>query len=322
MIAEAWDCRKPLPSEQLRGKDSWKEWNGRFPRRCPGLLPRGRGLRDTSLRTRFVGSPQTRSRGTKSRAKRQLRYDVTAHDGFTLNDLVSYDEKHNEDNGEDNRDGANDNRSWNCGVEGPSDDPVVEQLRNRQVKNFLTVTKLSLGIPMIDMGYEVSRSQGCNKNSYCIDNATSWFDWKLLAKHADVHRFARLLIARRLQRDVTNERRRVSLNELIRNSTHAWHGVNLGQPDWGANSHSLAFGAELRQEGLRLHLIFNAFWEPLDFEVPQLSGDEHWRLWIDTALDPPREIVEWQAAQPVSGPAYRAGPRSVVALIAGPGFQK
>ena len=127
---------------------------------------------------------------------------------------------------------ADDNRSWNCGVEGPSDDPAVEMLRNRQVKNFLTVTLLSLGVPMILMGDEVRRTQRGNNNAYCQDNEISWFDWTLLAKHADVHRFVRLLIARRLMRDVEHERRRVSLNQLLRNAKHAWHGVKLDQPDW------------------------------------------------------------------------------------------
>src|SRR6202008_4137071 len=126
---------------------------------------------------------------------------VTCHDGFTLNDLVSYNVKHNEANGEGNRDGENDNRGWNCGVEGPSSDPAVEALRNRQVKNFLTCTLLSLGMPMIGMGDEVRRTQQGNNNAYCQDNETSWFDWTLVAKHADVHRFVTLLSARRLLRD-------------------------------------------------------------------------------------------------------------------------
>ena len=104
---------------------------------------------------------------------------MTCHDGFTLNDLVSYNHKHNEANGEDNRDGANDNRSWNCGVEGPTDDPAVEALRNRQVKNFLTVTMLALGVPMILMGDEVRRTQGGNNNAYCHDDESNWFDWSL-----------------------------------------------------------------------------------------------------------------------------------------------
>jgi len=319
MIAEAWDAAGLYQVGSFVG-DRWKEWNGRFRDDVRDFF-RGAEHSVTRLADRLVGSPEIY--GHEERDAEQSVNFVSCHDGFTLNDLVSFNEKHNEENGEDNRDGADDNRSWNCGVEGPSEDPLVEHLRNRQVKNFLTVTMLSLGVPMILMGDEVRRSQGGNNNAYCLDNATGWLDWTLVSKHADVHRFARLLIARRLRRDGEHERQRVSLNELIRNSRHAWHGVRLGQPDWGPNSHCVALGAELRQEGLSLHLIFNAFWEPLDFELPALSGREDcWRLWIDTALEPPREIVEWQAAQPVSGPTYRAGPRSVVALITGARFQK
>ena len=260
--------------------------------------------------------------GHEEREAEQSVNFVTCHDGFTLNDLVSYNQKHNEENGEGNRDGADDNRSWNCGVEGPSDDPAVETLRNRQVKNFLTLTMLSLGVPMILMGDEVRRTQRGNNNAYCQDNEISWFDWTLLSKHADVHRFVRLLIARRLLREVEHERRRVSLNQFLRDAKHAWHGVKLNQPDWGPDSHSLAFGAELKTQGLYLHLILNAYWEPLDFELPVVTnGGETWRRWIDTALDPPHEIVEWNAAPPVPGRTYRAGARSVVVLGAGQGFK-
>ena len=139
------------------------------------------------LADRLLGSPQIY--GHKEREAEASVNFVTCHDGFTLNDLVSYNQKHNEANGENNRDGADDNRSHNWGVEGPTDDPVVEKLRNRQVKNFLTVTMVSLGLPMILMGDEVRRTQQGNNNAYCQDNETSWFDWSLVAKHADVHRF-------------------------------------------------------------------------------------------------------------------------------------
>jgi glycogen operon protein len=314
MIAEAWDAAGLYQVGSFIG-DSWREWNGRFRDDVRDFF-RGAEGSVTRLADKLLGSLEIY--GHKGREAEQSVNFVTCHDGFTLNDLVSYNEKHNQENGEENRDGANDNRSWNCGVEGPTNDPAIEELRNRQVKNFLAVTMLSLGIPMIVMGDEVRRSQHGNNNAYCLDNEANWFDWTLLSKHADVHRFARLLIARRLLRDVGHERRRASLSELIRNSNHAWHGLKLGQPDWSSNSHSLAFGAELSQEGLRLHILFNAFWEPLDFELPLLSeyGDT-WRRWIDTALDPPREIVEWTAAPPIPGPKYHAEPRSVVVLIAG-----
>jgi glycogen operon protein len=229
---------------------------------------------------------------------------------------VSYDRKHNEANGEGNRDGANDNRSWNCGVEGPTDDPAVETLRNRQVKNLLTVTLLSLGVPMILMGDEVRRTQGGNNNAYCQDDETSWFDWSLVARHTDVHRFVTLLNARRVLRDVEHERQRLSLTELIGRANKAWHGVKLHQPDWGEDSHSLALAAELRQEGLAVYLILNAYWEPLEFELPPVGdGATAWRRWIDTSLESPHDIVPWRTAPSLPGPVYFTGARSVVVLF-------
>jgi isoamylase len=246
---------------------------------------------------------------------------VTCHDGFTLNDLVSYNQKCNEDNGEGNQDGADDNRSWNCGFDGPSDNPEVERLRNRQIRNFFTITLLSLGLPMITMGDEVRRTQRGNNNAYCQDNETSWFDWTLLSQHADMHRFVRLLIARRLRRDVSAERRRLSLNDLLRASKHSWHGVKLGQPDWGPSSHSLVFEADLPEEGLHFYLMLNAYWDALKFELPPLDGTgDRWRRWIDTTLDAPQDIVDWKEATPVPGQVYEAGARSVVVLLAGSGI--
>ncbi len=248
---------------------------------------------------------------------------MTCHDGFTLNDLVSYNGKHNEANGEDNRDGTNDNKSWNCGVEGPTDDPVVERLRNRQVKNFLAVTLLSLGVPMILMGDEVRRTQRGNNNAYCLDDETNWFDWTLVAKHADVHRFVTLLNGRRLLRDVEHERQRMSLTHLIRQANKTWHGVKLNQPDWSPHSRSIAFTVELRREGLLAHFIPNAYWEPLEFELPPVNngGGDTWHRWIDTALDSPQDIVPWQTAPSIPGSLYRAEARSVVVLFSrvGPG---
>ena len=234
-----------------------------------------------------------------------------------MNDLVSYNRKHNEANGESNRDGSNDNRSWNCGVEGPSEDPAVETIRNRQIKNFLTITMLSAGIPMILMGDEARRTQLGNNNAYCQDNETSWFDWRLVEKHADVHRFITLLNARRRLRNTELERRRMSLTRLLRGANLKWHGVKLGQPDWSASSHSIALTVEMRDERVTVHLIANAYWEALDFELPPVARSENpWRLWIDTALDSPQDIVAWDAALPVSSGVIRAAPRSVIVLFA------
>ena len=314
MIAEAWDAAGLYQVGSFVG-DSWKEWNGRFRDDVRSFF-RGEEGSVARVADRLVGSPEIY--GYREREAEESVNFVTCHDGFTLNDLVSYNLKHNEANGEGNRDGATDNRSWNCGIEGPTDDPAVENLRNRQAKNLLTCTMLSLGMPMIGMGDEVRRTQRGNNNAYCQDNETSWFDWTLVSKHADVHRFARLLIERRLLRDVQPEYERESLNQLLRESNKAWHGVKLYQPDWSNGSHSVAFSLELKKQKQLLHLILNAYWEPLDFELPPLSDEDGsaWLRWIDTALDSPGDIVAWQTAPPFTGRTYRAGPRSVAVLYA------
>jgi glycogen operon protein len=313
LIAEAWDAAGLYEVGSFIG-DSWREWNGRFRDDVRSFF-RGEKNSVQHFADRLLGSPAIY--GHEEREPEQSVNFVTCHDGFTLNDLVSYDRKHNEANGENNRDGANDNRSWNCGVEGPTDDLGVEKLRNRQVKNFLTVTMLSVGMPMLLMGDEVRRSQRGNNNAYCQDNETSWFDWTLLAKHADVHRFVTLLNARRVLRDPEPERGRVSLNQLLRGVNLAWHGVKLNQPDWSESSHSIAFTVEVGQ--LLFHVILNAYWEPLDFELPRLdsAGENPWRRWIDTALDSPHDILEWDRAESVPGHAYRAESRSMVMLLTG-----
>jgi isoamylase len=313
LIAEAWDAVGLYQVGSFIG-DSWREWNGRFRDDVRSFF-RGDEGSVVPLADRLLGSPQIY--GHKQREAEQSVNFVTCHDGFTLNDLVCYERKHNEANGEDNRDGANDNRSRNWGVEGPTLDPAIEALRNRQVKNFLAVTMLSLGLPMILMGDEVRRTQQGNNNAYCQDNEMSWFDWSLIAEHRDVHRFVRLLCAQRVFEDTEPERQRLSLTQVLRSAKRAWHGVKLGRPDWAVSSHSLAFSAETQHDQLLVHVILNAYWEPLDFELAPLSGsDPLWRRWVDTSLESPDDIVEWDAARPVPSRVYRAGPRSVAALFA------
>jgi len=313
LIAEAWDASGLYQVGSFIG-DSWKEWNGRFRDDVRDFF---RGAEGSARRIadRMIGSPEIY--GHEEREPEQSINFVACHDGFTLNDIVSYNDRHNLANGEGNCDGASDNRSWNCGVEGPSDDPAIEGLRNRQVKNFFTVTLLSLGVPMILMGDEVRRTQGGNNNAYCQDNETSWFDWALLDKHADVHRFVKLLAARRLLRDTGHETRRTSLGRLIREADKSWHGVRLGEPDWGDHSHSLAITAEIRSERLVVHMILNAFWEPLEFELPPSCkwGGAPWRRWIDTARETPDDIYPCGEAPEVSESTYRTGARSVVVLF-------
>ncbi len=315
LLAEAWDAAGLYQVGSFVG-DAWKEWNGRFRDDIRDFF---RGERGAIRRVadRILGSPEIY--GHKQREAEQSVNFVTCHDGFTLNDLVSYNEKHNEANGEGNHDGANDNRSWNCGFEGPTDDSAVEKLRNRQVKNYLTVTLLSLGVPMILMGDEVRRTQYGNNNAYCHDSELSWFDWTLVDKHADVLRFVSVLNEQRVTRNSQLEEQRLSLNTLLSRANKAWHGVKLNQPDWSDNSYSVAFSAELRLEKLFFYMILNGHWEPQEFELPAPGNGTSfpWRRWIDTGLESPHDIVPKQVAPIVSSSTYRVESRSVVMLYSG-----
>jgi glycogen operon protein len=315
LIAEPWDVGEG--GYQVGNFPvGWAEWNGKY-RDTIRRYVKGDGGQVAELGYRLTGSSDLYSMSGR-RPFASVNF-VTAHDGFTLHDLVSYDHKHNEANGENNCDGTDDNLSWNGGVEGPTADPAINELRERQKRNCLALLLLSQGVPMICGGDEIGRTQQGNNNAYCQDNETSWFDWMLLTKHADVHRFVTLLNARRVLRDPKPERQRVSLNQLLRGVHLVWHGVRLNQPDWGEHSHTIAFTAELRQERLLSHVILNAYWQPLDFELPRLdsAGENQWRRWIDTGLDSPHDIVEWETTEPVPGYVYGAAARSVVVLFTG-----
>ena len=185
-----------MPQDSIRWEASsatrWQEWNGRFRDDVRRFLKGDNGS-VSGVATRMLGSPDIY--GHEEREAEQSINFVTCHDGFTLNDLVSYNHKHNEANGENNRDGSDDNLSWNCGAEGPTDDPTIEALRNRQVKNFFALELLAAGTPMLLMGDEVRRTQRGNNNAYCQDTDISWFDWSLLERHGDIHRFVKALNA-------------------------------------------------------------------------------------------------------------------------------
>ena len=312
LIAEAWDAAGLYQVGSFVG-DSWKEWNGRFRDDARDFF-RGECGAQRGFADRLVGSPEIF--GHENREPEQSINFVTCHDGFTLNDLVSYNTKHNEANGEDNRDGCNDNRSWNCGVEGASDDPAIEELRNRQAKNCLTATMLSIGVPMFLMGDECRNTQHGNNNAWCQDNETSWLDWSLLDKHADLHRFFKLLAQRRVLRTIHHEEQRLSLHQALQEAHITWHGTRPHEPDWGDASCHFAFTAQMKAAGLWFHCIFNSSWFPLEFTLP--SAPVPWMRWIDTALPSPHDILPWQNAEPLQGQSYRVADRSVVCFCAGP----
>ena len=316
LIAEAWDAAGLYQVGTFIG-DSWKEWNGRFRDDIRGFV---KGDRSTvrMLVQRVLGSPDIF--GHREREPEQSINFVTCHDGFTMNDLVSYNNKHNEENGEANRDGLDNNLSWNCGVEGPTNDAAVERLRERQVKNFAVILFTSVGTPMLQMGDEMRRSQRGNNNAYCQDNEVSWLDWSLLDRHRDLHRFVQTLIAHRLQLLGASEEESfgLSLNELLRRAEIDWHGVRLGKPDWADDSHSIAFCVRSGPRHLPfwLHVMFNAYWAALDFDLPPAPpAAAGWQRWIDTSRESPEDIMDASAAPLVLETQYRVAPRSVVALF-------
>jgi glycogen operon protein len=308
LTAEAWDAAG-LYEVGSFSKDRWKEWNGRFRDDVRSFLKSDRG-RVLNLQQRLLGSPDLY--GTQSHPPEQSINFITCHDGFTLNDLVSYDRKQNESNGQQNRDGTWDNLSWNCGWEGPTDDPAIESLRERQIRNAYALTLLAAGVPLLTMGDEVRRTQLGNNNAYCQNNFISWFDWDLLAKNGGLHRFAALLIRLRKHFALGVSGKLSSLPEFLAQARIDWHGVKLFSPDLSQDSHTLAACGYI-ENGPAFHLMLNAFWQALNFAVPAPPENASWVRVIDTFLPAPRDIVDTPTDRVTS--SYLVQPRSTVLLM-------
>ena len=311
IIAEAWDAAGLYQVGSFIG-DRWAEWNGRFRDDVRRFL-RGDNNMVRQLANRISGSPDIYPDPQRD-PNRSINF-VSCHDGFTLNDLVSYNQKHNEKNLEKNRDGTDENFSWNCGVEGPSKDPEIEALRLRQIKNFLTLLIIAQGTPMLLMGDEVRRSQQGNNNAYCQNNELSWFDWSLLEKNAGLLRFTRGLISFAQSRSCLSEERFLADKQNREQSYLLWHGVQLNKPDWKWDSHTLAFSLIHPKMAERIHLICNAWQEALQFELPELPGKNKWKRIIDTSLVSPEDFCEITQAPAITNKIYMAQPRSTVLLF-------
>jgi len=315
LIAEAWDAAGLYHVGAFPGL-TWSEWNGRY-RDCLRRFVRG----DTGL----VGEVATRISGSSDLYADDGRLPanginfITCHDGFTLWDLVSHNGKHNEANGEDNRDGSNDNLSWNCGAEGESGDAAILALRRRQAKNFMAILLLSQGVPMILAGDEVLRSQSGNNNAYCQDNELSWFNWNLVETNRDMLRFVRELIALR-KRHPSLRRPRFLTGRPAPGATLpdvAWHGERLNEPPWrDGNARLLAFTLAGARDGeTPLHVILNMSDAARPVAVPALPGYA-WRRALDTALAAPLDIIPSAQQTAIRGAHYAAQARSVVVLEA------
>ncbi len=311
LIAEPWDAAGLYQVGTFPFGRRWSEWNGkyrddvrRFWKGDPGMAG--------ALATRLCGSSDLYE--TTGRRPHHSVNFLTCHDGFTLWDLVSYNEKHNLANGEENRDGTNDNQSWNCGVEGPTSDPQVLGLRRRQVRNLIATLLLSQGVPMLLAGDEFLRTQQGNNNAWCQDNEISWLDWQQATKHADFLRFVKEMIAMRKRHSALRRR------SFFRGSEVAWHGTEPYKPDWSATSRTVALALDGRQTGREpdrdFYLAFNSWPVAVPFTIPPSAQDRPWRRAVDTALASPLDIVGLDEGPQVPvGSQYLVAPFALIVLI-------
>ena len=307
LIAEAWDAACAYQVGWFSQR-RWAEWNGqfrddvrRFWRGDEGVVGR--------FASRLCGSSDLYHASGKG-PECSINF-VTCHDGFTLNDLVSYERKHNEANGERDRDGANENHSANYGVEGESNDPAIAAVRRRQIKNFLLTLGLSRGVPMLLGGDEFRRTQRGNNNPYCQDNETSWVDWSLRQRHDEIVRFARNVFALRRAHPVMRQEAFYTDEEI------QWFDPGGKRPDWSDSSQKTLACLIRGQDGPNLYLMFNAAPEPVPFTLPPSPRSEPWHLVADTAQPPPRDFCAPGEERALTNPtSYTVGSRSGVVLMA------
>jgi glycogen operon protein len=318
IIAEPWD----LGTYQVGNFPiDWSEWNGRF-RDTVRRFVKGDPGQVRDLGWRLTGSADLY--GEDGRSPYNSVNFITCHDGFTLNDLVSYNEKHNEANAEGNRDGTNDNLSWNCGAEGDTDDPAIRKQRTQLLKNHICCLVFSSGTPMILGGDEVRRTQKGNNNAYCQDNEISWFDWSLLEKNGDILEFFRKAIAFTRRFPVLQRRkffRGVDLNaDGITDIT--WFGTNGGRPEWdNPELHALCYqldgGEDASDRGdYQLFFILNADYRQQRVEIPRAPAGKRWYRVIDTSLETDTDFLAPGTEVPIDpATSYLAAPRSTVVLL-------
>ncbi|MFD8015340.1 glycogen debranching protein GlgX [Streptomyces sp. NPDC058955] len=315
IIAEPWDGGGLYQVGRFPGK-RWSQWNGPF-RDDVRRFVRGDGGMVGAVASRIGGSHDLF--GHRGELPTNSVNFITCHDGFTLNDLVSHNHKHNYANGEAGADGAHENFSWNCGVEGASDDPEVERLRVRQIKNLAAVLLLSRGVPMLLAGDEFRNGQDGNNNAYCQDNPLSWLDWDQAAKETDVRRFFTEMIGFRRRHPALRAPRFFSDRVTERGVPEVtWHGTELEQPGWeDGEARVLAFTLGGFGDDPDLHVILNMYHLGLDFRLPDLPG-RRWARAVDTSRATPEDILPAGTEEPLDGPVHHAHGRSVVVLVSLP----
>ena len=320
IIAEAWDAAGAYQVGTF-STTRWAEWNGRY-RDDVRRFWRGDADMRGAFATRITGSSDLyQSSGRKP--YHSINF-VTSHDGFTMNDLVTYADKHNDANGEGNRDGDNHNCSANYGVEGPTKKRDIEAVRSRQLRNFLTTLLLSQGVPMLLSGDECRRTQRGNNNAYCQDNDISWFDWTCVEQNADLLRFVQALIEFRKRQPAV--RRAEFLSGEARRPGElpdiTWYSHTGGPIDWQKNEHALACLFAARPEEIfdqaahHVLVMFHAGVGPCDFTAPQLLRTMDWRTFVDTAADPPKDVYpRWDGPELAENGLVTLAPKSMVVFV-------
>lgn len=295
LVAEAWDAGGLYQVGSFPAYGRWAEWNGKYRDSIRKFLKGDEGLVGEMAQC-IQGWPDLYYyRGPTA----SINF-IACHDGFTLYDLFAYNEKHNEANGENNNDGGNDNHSWNCGVEGETDDPYINQLRHKQIKNALTILMVSQGVPMILSGDEVGVTKNGNNNTYCHDNELNWLDWGLMDKNADIYHFAQRITRFRRAHPVLRSRTHFQHKDYV-GSGYAditFHGTQAWQPDFSSGSRCLAFmldGAHAKSGTIvddSIYVAMNSHWDALFYELPTLPNGQSWHLAVNTDMPSGEDIYE------------------------------
>ena len=294
LIAEAWDAGGLYQVGSFPEKGRWCEWNGKFRDVVRKFI---KGTDDQSGEFAKVISGSQELYGNGSRPYHSINF-VTAHDGFTLRDLVSYQDKHNEENGENNQDGSNQNDSWNCGHEGPTNDPNILLLREKQMRNLHVALMVSIGTPMILMGDEYGHTKNGNNNTYCHDTALNYFLWDKLEENKDFVRFHRLMIKLRF------ENHPLRREEFLTDKDIVWHGLVPEKVNWGPENRFVAYTLNDEVNSQPLYIAFNAQNEAAEMQLPEPPQGKKWYRVVDTSLKSPDDYCEDPKSKPPLGATY------------------
>ncbi len=312
LIAEAWDAAGLYQVGSFTG-DRFAEWNGPFRDDVRRFLKGDEGTIE-NLMARIVGSPDLFDTADAI-PSRSINF-VTCHDGFSLRDLVSYNTKDNLQNKEENRDGSNDNLSWNCGHEGITDNADINKLRQQQMRNFMCLLFLSHGTPMVLMGDEVAQSHQGNNNPWCQNNELTWFDWKLLQTSAQNHRFLQYLIKITQNMKILQDDHYWQATSPTENGDISWHGTEISTPDWRSSSHVLAYTLEHKSGSEKIHVMLNAGSQEESFALPAIPKSDSWLGIIDTSVPSPGDITAPEKAKHITGKRILVQPHSIVVVMA------